>query len=202
MLGSITPLGERSRNRSWGVTVGTYLVGSTLGGALIGAVLGQLGRALPSSGSQTPALRLGVLAAAAAAGLALDLGLGGLRLPTVRRQVNQDWIVHYRGWVVGLGFGSQLGLGVVTIVSTSTVYVMLLAAFLSGRAVAGAAIAGAFGLVRAGVLLSVAGVRRPEQLGRVNALLSRWDRWTRQATLTAVGVLTVALAAGAVRWAS
>ncbi len=200
MLGSITPLGERSRNRRWGVTVGAYLIGSTLAGVLIGAALGGIGSLLPSPDAQRVALRLGVLAAAAAAGLALDLHLGGLRLPTVRRQVNQDWIALYRGWVVGLGFGFQLGLGVVTIVTTSTVYVMLLAAFLSGRAAAGALIAGVFGLARASVLLSVAGVKRPEQLGRGNALMRRWDRWTRQAALGAAGVLTVALAAGAVRW--
>ena len=202
MLGSITPLGERSRNRRWGITVGAYLIGSTLGGALIGAVLGRLGAFLPAPDGRAIALRLGVLAAAAAVGLAFDLELGGLRLPTVHRQVNQDWIVHYRGWVVGLGFGFQLGLGVITVVTTSTVYVMWLAASLSGSAAAGALIGGAFGLVRASVLLSVAGVKRPEQLGRVGALLRRWDRWTRQVALAAAGVLTVVLATGAVRWAS
>ena len=202
MLGSITPLGERSRNRRWGVTVAAYLAGSTLGGALIGAALGGLGAVLPLTGGMTVGARLGALAVAAAVGLAFDLRLGGLRLPTVRRQVNQDWIVTYRGWVVGLGFGLQLGMGVVTIVTTSAVYVMLLAAFLSGGAATGAVIAGAFGLARASVLLSVAGVKRPEQLGRVDAVLRRWDRWTRQAALAAAGALTLAFAAGAARWAS
>jgi hypothetical protein len=202
MLGSITPLGERSRNRRWGVTVGAYLAGSTLGGALLGASLGQVGRILPAPDGRSTALRLGVLAVGAAAGIAFDLRLGGLRLPTVHRQVNQDWIAQYRGWVLGLGFGFQLGLGVVTIVTTSTVYVMLLAALLSGSAAAGAVIAGAFGLMRAGVLLSVAGVKSPEQLGRVNVVLRRWDRWTRQTALAAAGVLTVAFATGAVRWGS
>ena len=119
--------------------------------------------------------RLGVLAVAAAVGIAFDARLFGLRLPTIRRQVNQDWIATYRGWVVGLGFGFQLGMGIVTIVTTSTVYVMLLAAFLSGGAGAGALIAGTFGLARASILLSVAGVKRPEQLGRVDAVLRRWD---------------------------
>jgi hypothetical protein len=202
MLGSITPLGERSRNRRWGVTVGAYLVGSTLGGALIGGVLGQLGSVLPATDGMAVGVRLGLLAAAAAVGLAFEMRLGGLRLPTVRRQVNQDWISAYRGWVVGLGFGLQLGMGVVTIVTTSTVYVMLLAAFLSGGAGSGAVVAGTFGLVRASVLLSVAGVTRPEQLGRVDALLRRWDGRARQAALAAAGVLTVAFAAGAARWAS
>ena len=202
MLGSITPLGERGRNRRWGVTVGAYLVGSTLAGALIGASLGELGRVLPAPDGRGIAVRLGVLAVAAAAGLASDLGLAGLRLPTIGRQVNQDWIGRYRGWVVGLGFGFQLGLGVATIVTTSTVYVMLVAAFLSGGPAGGALIAGTFGLLRAAVLLSVAGVKRPEQLGRVDALLRRWDRRTRQAALASAGALTVALAAGAVRWGS
>ena len=86
--------------------------------------------------------------------------------------------------------------------TTSTVYVMLLAALLSGGGAAGATIAGAFGLMRAGVLLSVAGVKRPEQLGRVNAALRRWDRWTRQTALAAASVLTLAFATGAVRWGS
>jgi hypothetical protein len=202
MLGSITPLGERSRNRRWGVTVAAYLLASTLGGALIGTVLGELGHLLPAPDARGTSVRLGVLAVAAAAGLVFDLRLGGLRLPTVTRQVNQDWIASYRGWVVGVGFGLQLGLGVVTIVTTSTVYVMLLAALLSGSAAAGAVIAGAFGFLRAAVLLSVAGVRRPEQLGRVNAALRRWDRRSRQAALAAAGALTLALTAGAVRWGS
>lgn len=199
MLGSITPLGERSRNRRWGVTVGWYVLGSMSGGGLIGAALGRLGALLPAPEGPANGLRLGVLAAGLALGLAFDLRLPGLRLPTLRRQVNQDWVVIYRGWVVGLGFGFQLGLGIATIVSTSTVYVMLLAAFLSGGAAPGAAIGALFGLVRAGVLVSVAGVRRPEQLGSVNGWLRRWDGRTRRATVAAAAGLTLALAVGAMR---
>jgi len=178
------------------------MVGSTMGGTLIGAAVGELGRILPSPDAHGAAVRLGVLALAAAAGLAFDLRPGGLRLPTVARQVNQDWIARYRGWVVGLGFGLQLGVGVATIVTTSAVYLMLLAAFLSGGPAAGAAIAGMFGFLRAAVLLGVAGVRRPEQLGRVSAALRRWDRLSRQAAIAAAGALSVALAMEAVRWGS
>ena len=74
-------------------------------------------------------------------------------------------MVRYRSWVYGLGFGVQLGLGVVTIVTTSAIYAMLLAAALSGSAAAGALIGGVFGFVRAAVVFAVAGVKRPEQLG-------------------------------------
>jgi cytochrome c biogenesis protein CcdA len=199
MLGSITPLGERGRNRRWGVTVTAYVAGSTLVSAAIGSALGALGSLLPD---HEPAARLWILALVTAAGLAFDAGIGGLRLPTVHRQVNQDWIGTYRGWVVGLGFGVQLGLGVATIVTTSTVYATMAAAFLSGNVRSGALIAGTFGLVRAAVVLAVAGVDRPEQLGRVDAWLRRWDGRARRATLAAGGALGVALAAGAMRWPS
>ncbi len=198
MLGSITPLGERSRNRRWGITVTTYVLGSVLGGLAIGGTLGWLGAAA-GVGDLSVAVRLGVLALAVVVGIAFDLGLGGLRLPTVHRQVNEDWMVRYRSWVYGLGFGLQLGLGVVTIVTTSAIYAMLLAAALSGSAAAGALIGGVFGFVRAAVVFAVAGVKRPEQLGRADVLLRRWDGWTRRAAIGVSGALGVALTVGAIR---
>ena len=52
MLTSITPLGERGRNRRWLSTVSWYVLGSTLGGALMGALAGlpalALGQLSPS----------------------------------------------------------------------------------------------------------------------------------------------------------
>ena len=63
-----------------------------------------------------------ILALLAALGLAADLRLGGLRLPGPRRQVDERWLHRYRGWVYGVGFGFQLGFGLLTVVTTSTVY--------------------------------------------------------------------------------
>jgi hypothetical protein len=198
MLGSITPLGERGRNRRWGITVTTYVIGSVLGGIAIAGALGWLGAAF-GLGSLGVSVRLAILAAAVAVGIAVDLGLGGLRLPTIHRQVNEDWLVRYRSWVYGLGFGVQLGLGVVTIVTTSSIYAMLLASALSGSAASGAVIGGVFGFVRAAIVFTVAGVKRPEQLGRADVLLRRWDGWTRRAALGVSGTLGVMLTLGAVR---
>lgn len=198
MLGSITPLGERGRNRRWGITVTTYVIGSVLGGIAIAGALGWLGAAV-GLGSLGVSVRLAILAAAVAVGIAVDLGLGGLRLPTIHRQVNEDWMVRYRSWVYGLGFGVQLGLGVVTIVTTSSIYAMLLASALSGSAASGAVIGGVFGFVRAAIVFTVAGVKRPEQLGRADVLLRRWDGWTRRAALGVSGTLGVMLALAAVR---
>jgi hypothetical protein len=198
MLGSITPLGERGRNRRWGITVTTYVIGSVLGGIAIAGALGWLGAAV-GLGSLGVSVRLAILAAAVAVGIAVDLGLGGLRLPTIHRQVNEDWMVRYRSWVYGLGFGVQLGLGVVTIVTTSSIYAMLLASALSGSAASGAVIGGVFGFVRAAIVFTVAGVKRPEQLGRADVLLRRWDGWTRRAALGVSGTLGGMLTLGAVR---
>jgi sulfite exporter TauE/SafE len=160
MLASIHPLGERARDRKWSVTVSAYVLGSTLAATLLGAALGGLGAALPL----TPTVTAVAVVALCALALAFDLRVGGLRLPTIHRQVDKDWLDRYRGWVVGLGFGFQLGLGVVTIVTTAAVYLTLALALLTGSPAAGAAVGATFGLVRALVILAVANVRRPDQL--------------------------------------
>ena len=57
-------------------------------------------------------------------GLAIAAGILDLsRLTpwTPRRQVNEDWIGRYRGWVYGAGFGAQLGLGFAVFVMTCAV---------------------------------------------------------------------------------
>src|SRR4051794_16357363 len=103
MLTSISPLGERARGNRWSVTVAAYLLGSLLGGAALGALLGAVGELLLGP---LPLIAAGVCVAAAAADLA------GL-LPRGSRQVDETWLNRYRGWVYGFGFGAQLGVGVV-----------------------------------------------------------------------------------------
>jgi sulfite exporter TauE/SafE len=198
MLGSITPLGGRGRGSRWWVTVTAYVLGSTLAGIAVGSGLGFLGSSLAS---RTPVTtRLVVVALAVIAGLLVDAGSFGLRLPTVRRQVDEGWRAGYRGWVWGFGYGIQLGAGAVTVVTTSTVYVTWLAAGLSGSAVAGALIGTTFGLARAIPVLSVAGVRRPDQLLNVDAVLVRWAAPARRVTF-GVGAAVACLALlGAARW--
>lgn len=181
MLGSITPLGERSRNSRWATTVVWYAVGSTVAGAGLGWLLGWAG-SLGLSGLTVQA-RLAFLAMLIAVGVALDLRVLGTRLPTIRRQVSEGWLHQYRGWVYGVGFGVQLGLGVVTVVSISAVYVTFAAALLSGSSAAGAVIGGAFGLARASTVLSVGRVRSPGQLVSVDARLRMWDRTARRAAI-------------------
>ncbi len=192
MLASIHPLGERARNRRWGVTVGAYLLGSTLAAALLGAALGATGGVLPLSTGVTA----GLVVAAGALALAADLG--AYRLPTVHRQVDKDWLDRYRGWVVGLGFGFQLGLGVVTIVNTAAVYLALALALMSGSAAAGAMIGTTFGLVRALVILVVAPVRRPDQLRIALRRMHGWRTLSQRAGIAVQALFLVAAGAVAI----
>ena len=181
MLGSITWLGESGRNARWWVTVAWFGVGAVGAGSLVGWLMGWLGATL--SGAAGPREAAGALALLAVAGIAADLRLGGLRLPTVRRQVDDRWLNRYRGWVYGVGFGFQLGLGVVTVVTTSAVYLAFAAAVLSGSPAAGAMIGAVFGAVRWLSVLPGGRVRRSADLVRMDGHLRRWEPAGRRVTL-------------------
>src|SRR5216117_975852 len=118
MLASITPLGERGRGTRWPVTVLFFVAGSAAAGLALGGLLGLAGAA---AGVARVGLgeRVFILVAVTVAGVALEAGAFGLKLPGPRRQVNEEWLDVYRGWVYGFGFGFQLGLGEVTVVTTS-----------------------------------------------------------------------------------
>lgn len=192
MLTSITPLGERGRGSTWGVTVTFLIAGALAAGAGSGAAVGCLGGLAWDGGSE--AARLAVLAIALLAGLAVEVRLAGLRLPTVRRQVNENWLGAYRGWVYGLGFGLQLGVGVATIVTTSAVYLTLVAELLSGSAAGGALVGAAFGLARGLTVLPARAVGSPAALGELARSLRRLERPVARLTW---GGLAVCAAAGA-----
>jgi hypothetical protein len=197
MLGSISPFGERTRNQRWWVTVVAYLIGSTAAGVAFGAALGLVGS--PALSWMGTAARLAVLGAVVGIGLALDLGAFGRSLPTVHRQVNEDWLHRYRGWVYGLGFGAQLGLGVATIVTTSAVYATWSAALLSGSAAAGALIGGTFGLLRAAVLPLTVTARSPDRAYRIDGRMQHWAAPVRRTAYVLQATLLVAAAAAIVR---
>jgi hypothetical protein len=169
MLASITPLGERGRRSRWGVTVTAFLIGATAAGAGAGALVGTTGGLiLVDAGGHA---RLAALATALLLAVLLDVIRA---VPGPRRQVDERWLDEFRGWVYGLGFGAQLGLGITTVVSSAAMYVALLAAFLTGSALGGALVLGCFGLVRGITPLAAARVRTPDQLIAMHARVDRW----------------------------
>jgi hypothetical protein len=189
MLTSITPLGERGRGSRWGVTVFALAVGSALAGAAAGLAAGAVGKlALDGLSAST---RLALLGAVLVVGLALDVGATGLPLPGPRRQVNEQWLGAYRGWVYGLGFGLQLGLGVATIVSASAVYATFASAAAAATPAAGAAIGVTFGFLRAGTVLSGRRVSTPAALHDLGQRLELWRLPARRVGLAAQAVLAV-----------
>lgn len=180
MLGSLTPLGERSRHSRWSRTIGAYVLASAAAGAVLGALLGTAGAVLSLHVHRV--IALSALAVALIASIVLDIG--GWNVPSPRRQVNENWMHVYRDWVYGGAYGFQLGLGVATIVTTGAVWVTLLAALFTGGVLAGLVIGITFGLVRAlpsllvwratspAVVIGVASrLRRLESPARIGALV-------------------------------
>jgi hypothetical protein len=195
MLGSITPLGERARQQRWSVTFISHVLGATAGGAAFGAFLGFVGAPLVELlAGLSNLLPLAALVGAMGAGLLIDLHISRFGLPTVHRQVRQDWLTSYRGWVYGAGFGVQLGIGVATVVVTSTVYTCLLGAALSGSATRGCLIGGTFGLCRGLTLVSVARVTASQRLAALDRRLAQWASRSRRLVIAAqMALLAVAL---------
>jgi hypothetical protein len=186
MLTSITPLGERGRHSHWAITVTAFALAAVVGGAALGALAGLAGRViLPATTSFH--LRLAVLAASLAVAALLDATRDPA--PGPRRQVNERWLERYRGWVYGLGFGAQLGIGITTVVSSAATYAALVAAFLSRDAAAGVLIVGCFGAVRGLTPLAAARVTDTQELVAFHRRFDGARGWARRAGPPALTVL-------------
>jgi hypothetical protein len=161
MLASINPLGERARNQSYPVTVAAYVAASTAAAALLGAALGALGNNVA-----TTAVAIVAVVLTAVIGLILDSRLGHALPLGPRRQVNEDWLATYRGWVYGAGFGAQLGSGFSTIVVASATWVAFACALFAGSTVGGLLVGATFGLARALPVLLTASAHDGASLSR------------------------------------
>ena len=187
MLTSISPLGERARANRWSLTVTWLVMGTLVGGASLGAVLGALGRSLPVTLDES--WRLSALALAGIAAAVWDLKVR--RFP-VRRQVNEDWLSAFRPWVYGLGYGLQLGAAVVTAVNTALVPMFMLAALLTRDPANGLVVGATFGAVRG---LTVTLNRRVRNAADLRRLHHRLDHLAHRARR--LGALAAALLAAA-----
>ncbi len=157
MLSSINPLGERARGQKFGLTAVWYLIGSALGGLVIGGLSGWVGVFIPYGDA-------GLAAVAVLCFLGAIADLTGRRFPSIHRQVDENWLTRYRGWVYGVGFGFQLGLGVVTIVTTASVYVLIGVAAITRSPALGGLLGMVFGLARAVVIAMVMRVQDAQSL--------------------------------------
>jgi sulfite exporter TauE/SafE len=197
MLASINPLGERARNNRWSVTAAWYTVGSVVGGIAFGTALGTVGFVFGVEQVSTRTAAVAVVIAAVGA-LCAEVAWRGRRVPGLRRQVNEQWLDEYRSWVYGGGFGAQLGVGVVTVVTTWSVYLVWALALLSGSPLLGGVIGGAFGAARALPILSVRSARDGAALRTLFRRIHALD--ARSASVTLAMEVAVALGAAGVAW--
>lgn len=165
MLSSITPLVERGKGNRFGITAASFLVGSTLGGLALGAVirLARLGTDALVGAPSATAATIGIGIACVAFGV-VDVVAPDARLWGWRRQVNERWLDEYRGSVYGLGFGAQLGLGLVTIISSASMYAVVAAVALQPTSGGIWLVAATFGLARGSSVFATARIDRRERL--------------------------------------
>ena len=192
MLSSIHPLGERTRGHRWGGTATWYVVGSMLGGAMVGATFGLAGVALEAVAS--PGETAVLVAATVVLVAAAVFDVTGMPLPSPERQVDETWMNRYRPWVYGGGYGFQLGTGLMTFVKTASVYALWVLVVLAGSLPLGAAVGAWFGLVRGSALLSVVGVTDPTRLRRY------FRRMAALAPAARIVGIAGPIAAGALVW--
>jgi hypothetical protein len=147
MLSTITPLSEQAKGHSYRSTATWFVVGATMGGATLGAAMALLASAAHSLHPSPMALGVTALGAALIA-VGSDAGIGGMRLPIHRRQVNERWLDQYRSWVYGAGFGWQIGTGLSTYITTAAVYLMVVLGALTTEPLAALALGTCFGLMR------------------------------------------------------
>ncbi len=197
MLASITPLGERGRHRRWAVTVAFYLVGSAAGGAALGTVAALAGTVLRRAIHPSGTVILLVVGAAAAAAILIDTRRSG-PVPSIRRQVNEDWLRQYRSWVYGIGFGLQLGAGVATVVTSASTYLVFVVAMGAPTVWLAIAIGTVYGLARALPVLLTARVSTFAQLGHLHQRLSSLQPSARRLTLATELIVAVVAAGRAV----
>lgn len=193
MLSSIHPLGERGRHNRFWLTASAFVVGATVGGLATGALAGALGVAVGALVPTEAALGVAVLAAAFGA----VAELRGIPLPSVlRRQVDEDWLGAYRGWVYGAGFGFQLGAGVLTFMTSAAVHVALVAAVLVGDPLAAMATVGTFGLLRGLSILPARAIQTPDSLVSFHRTLQATAPRIRVAAASALAVAALAGGSG------
>lgn len=196
MLSAMTPLAERGRGHRFGATTAWFVAGCLAGGATLGVGLAAAA-ALIGWASLSLTASAAVLAVVALVCAASDARLGGFHLPTHYRQVDDAWFQSYRRWVYASGFGWQLGVGLVTFIVTSAVYLMIIAAAFTGDAFAAFTIGVLFGAVRALAFIPARSLTTIDAVGVLHRRLEDWAGTSRALTIAAQCAIAVVALFGA-----
>ncbi len=163
MLSTLTPTSERARGHDYRTTATWFVAGATAGGACLGLLMAG-GAALVVLAGMSAGARVWAVGLAALVAAASDSRLFGRGLPVHHRQVNERWLDEYRPWVYGAGFGWQIGTGLVTYVTSSAVYLLVVLGMLTGSPVAGLLLGTGFGVLRGLAVLLTARISSTVEL--------------------------------------
>jgi hypothetical protein len=197
MLSQLTPVGEASRGYRYRTTATWFVLGAVVGGATLGAVMAALAAAVSAVGATSTAL-LGIAAAIAVLGAAVDGGVFGFAPPFFKRQVNEYWLTRYRAWVYGSGFGWQIGAGVTTYIMTAAVFVTVAFGALTAGPWAALALGVGFGLARGLAVLLTAKRHTTTELFALHRRFDALGEPVRRAVI--VVQLAVAVVAAGAAW--
>jgi hypothetical protein len=186
MLSSLTPLAERGRGHRYRTTAAWFIVGGLIGGCALGATAALFALAVRAM-APSHNLVLGLVALAALIAFASDLELFGFRLPIHHRQVNERWLDQFRGWVYGIGFGFQIGMGLATYIMTAALYLLIVVGSLSQSVVVALTLGAAFGLVRGLAVLLGRTITNPETLRSFHRRFSAVGSQVRLVTIAVEG---------------
>jgi MFS family permease len=201
MLSTMTPMAERLRGHRFGTTASWFIIGAICGGATLG-LLTALGATLVHFAHLSTAGVAVIAVGLSTLSLVADAEIGHVRLPAIRRQVNEQWVERYRPSVYAIGFGWQLGAGLTTYVMTSANYLLVGLAISSGSPVFALAVCCIFGATRGLVILVNAKVTTTKRLFAMhrlleaNAELSKLFALGAQAIVIAVAATMILGAAG------
>lgn len=175
-----------------------WIVGHGLGGAVVGGALGRAGSFAFVSHESMALVLLGV--SCVVLGFH-QVGWIHLRTPHLARQVQRDWMTRLPWSAVALGYGVQLGCGIMTHVTVASTYAALAFAMLSGSASRGAVIMATFGVARSlAPVLAAPHIASPIDSLRFGVKADAYEPWVLRANVTlllVVGALLCALYVGA-----
>jgi hypothetical protein len=193
MLSTITPLGEAGRGNRFRTTASWFILGATLGGAVLGLGAALLAAIVGAAGLSANGA-LAVAAALAAISAIADAGLFGLHVPYHRRQVNELWLDDYRPWVYGGGFGFQIGLGFATYIMTSALVLLVALAALTGEPLVALGLGTLFGFARGLGVLPGARLTNPIKLAEFHRVFDARSAQSRRLVIAAQLFVAVAAA--------
>jgi hypothetical protein len=199
MLATITPLAERGRGHRYRTTATWFVVGSVLGGAVLGIFMALFAIAIGALATTGTELAM-VAIVAGAITVAAEVRIGGFRLPVHHRQVNERWLDQFRPWVYGAGFGWQIGVGLATYIKTCAVYLMIVLAALTGSPVAALVVGITFGLVRGLAVFLGRHITTSAELADFHRRFMAADRYALVAIVVCEAGTTLALSMAVSPW--